>query len=354
MRHLWPRGRSHRQVVARSQATLDRSLRQIIARRALAAGLIGLAYGICTGVILAAYQEFGSQSVRGRSPAVAVDAGPLKLVPQHRAPDDTTRSRELGAQGMPAAELADAAHAAPATGQIRPALARTPDAEPAGEMGTSAAVQESDSARHGAGPAPVADDPLLDRWSAAAAPEAPPEASAAAPPEAASAAAVEAPHAASAFALPPSPAFKPLEAIPTVMAEAALAQAAPEPSQGRTSRIRPPKPSFKPLVNASGPRSQPAPEQASRPAATTRQTLPDALRAFWTNLKILLASAPASSDFRTGRSDSNGNGAATRAAALAAAPSAVGRRQHKRGWRQLRRRQLRSRQLRGRQLRWRQ
>ena len=111
----------------------------------------------------------------------------------------------------------------------------------------------------------------------------------------------------------PKPAFKPLDAITTLVAEAAepAALGAPEASGGAVSRSRPARPPLKPVVVASKPRPQSVRQPDARAMARPAQNLPEALRSMWTDLKILLASAPARSEFR---GDRGGNGGGERSA----------------------------------------
>lgn len=318
MRLLGGRTRSKRQVVAQCRTTCERSLRRSIARRVLAAGLIGLVYGVCTGVILAAYHQFGDQSLLHRSPLVAADPRPLKSAPRQRALDGGTMARAPAGQGPPADDLADAAQAAPPTGQIRPAMARRSDPVPARDIDPSAALGPGDSEAPGGADADrLAEDRMAEQRSAAAAPEPRPETVAAALPgdrAGAPGASPEPSRVHVAPALPPRPAFKPRAAMPTVLAEAVPAPAAlgaPEPSRNPARGIRPSQRSVKPLPSSQEMPSRPARAEAPRPLGPNGQGLPEALRAFWTNLRILLASAPASSGVRAGRDDRNGNNGAT-------------------------------------------
>ena len=82
--------RSQRPVVAPDQANLDRAFAISIVRRTSVAGLIGLVYGICTGVILAAYHEFGSPFLL-KSRFVAADP-PAQVLPEKPMLDDTAEA----------------------------------------------------------------------------------------------------------------------------------------------------------------------------------------------------------------------------------------------------------------------
>lgn len=271
------------------------------------AGLIGLVYGLCAGVILAAYHEFGNRSLLDPAPLVAADPRPVKSLRKDDTPDTAAISRMSGAQGANVAALADADPVPLSTGEIRPATARWPDAEPVRAIDRSAAPDGSGNVRDAAEPDPAGDELTPEEPSVAAAPETAFELDAAVLPEAAPVVTQEPLPPESTAALPPTPAFKPLDVITTVVAQAAppAAFGAPEASRRAVSPGRPPRPSLKPVPVLSKVRPEPAREPNARAVAATGQTLPQALRAFWTNLKILLASAPSSSDFR---GDSGGNG----------------------------------------------
>jgi hypothetical protein len=285
--------------------------------RTSVAGLIGLAYGICTGVILAAYHEFGSPSLLKPSRFVAADPQPAQLLPQEVMLDDTAAA---GWQEAPMTELADAvpltsppgsAPLTPPSDEIRPAMGGRPSVEPVSEIEVSASAQ----ARDAAAPDPSGDEPMAEERSTAAAPEKLKRTVAAVPEMASELDAAVLPHPApavtqvpeAAVASLPRPAFKPLAVLPAVVAEAgpAAVLGASGASRESFSRSRAPKPSMKPVAVASAALPEAARARDAPAVASKGQTLPDALRAFFTNLKILLASAPAASEFRVG---SGGNG----------------------------------------------
>jgi hypothetical protein len=323
MRRIMDPSRSQRQVVTQDQATLDRSLARSIIHRTSLAGLIGLAYGICTGVILTAYHEFGSPSLLKPSRFVAADPQPAQLLPQEVMLDDTAAAAW---QEAPMTERADAfpltsppgnAALTSPVGEIRPAMGGRPAAEPVSEIEVSAAPEAPDSARDAAEPGSSGDEPMPEERLTAAAPETLERSVAAVPEMASELDAAVLPHPApavtqvpgTAAALPPTPAFKPLALLPAVVAEAgpAAVLGASGASRGSFGRSRAPKPSMKPVGVASAALPEAARAHPVRAVASKGQTLPDALRAFFTNLKILLASAPAASEFRAG---SGGNGGA--------------------------------------------
>ena len=119
------------------------------------------------------------------------------------------------------------------------------------------------------------------------------------------------------------PALKPLHDIPVV-----VAGATPVPL-GRSRRSRhvattsePPRPSFKRFELVSTQRTQQLPErnadQEPRGAAPMPETLPGAIQALWTNLKVLLAAVPPSQLRLVGGDDSDREWSGTRAGVASA------------------------------------
>jgi hypothetical protein len=286
--------RSQHKVVAQDQATLDRALRRSIIRRTSVAGLIGLVYGLCAGVILAAYHHFGSLFLPEPARLLMADPTPPTPPPAQSTLYDPTTSRGAVRQGAPEA-LAVAGPLASPTGEIRPAMARWPAAAPMAEIDPSATPD---------GPDLLRDELMPEEQAVAAAPKMSSAMETALRPHPAPAAAEVT---GVALALPRTPAFKPLDLTPTLVAETGLAAVLGASGASRTSfsRSRPPTPSMKPIVVASDAPPEPAPAPEPRAVRAQGRTLPVALRAFWTNLKILLASAPASSEMQAG---SGGNG----------------------------------------------
>jgi hypothetical protein len=292
MRRILHASRSQREVVTQDPAAVDRTLQRSIIRRTSVAGLIGLVYGICAGVILAAYHEFGSLSLLEPSPLVVADPTQVRLLSKEGMLEDAAASQELAPQVAPAAALAAAGPRASAIGHIRPAIALWSAAEPVGGVAAPPAAEGRDSTRDMADPKPSGDEPR---------PEARPVA-----------AALEPAHQGTAVAMP-KPAFKPLAAITTLVPEAAepAARRAPQASRDAVSQSRPPRPPVKPAIVASEAPAGPAREADARAMAVPARRVPEALRSFWTNLRILLASAPARSEFR---GDSNRNRGGERSA----------------------------------------
>jgi hypothetical protein len=276
---------SQQEVVGQGQATLDRVLQRSIIRRTSIAGLIGLVYGLCAGVILAAYQDFGSLPLLEPPRLMMADPKQVKLLPGERMLEDAAASPELMPQVASAAAVADAGPIALPIGHIRPAMAPWSAAEPVNRVAATPPAERGGSTRGTANPDPSGDEPTPVERSVAAAPE---------------------PHPGTAVAMP-KPAFKPLDAVTTMMAEAVppAALGAPRATPDAVSRSRPARPSLQPVVATSA-RPEPAWQRDAR-ATAAAQTLPKARRSFWTNLKIFLASAPARSEFRLDR-DRNGGG----------------------------------------------
>ena len=94
---------SQQEVVAQDQATLDRALQRSIIRRTSVAGLIGLVYGLCAGIILAAYHDFGSLSLLEPSRLMVADPTQVKPLPKESMLEDAAVAHELATQLAPAA-----------------------------------------------------------------------------------------------------------------------------------------------------------------------------------------------------------------------------------------------------------
>jgi hypothetical protein len=252
--------RPQRQVAAQDQATLDRALRRSIVRRTSVAGLIGLVYGLCAGVILAAYHHFGSLFAPEPSRLLTADPRPATLPPEESALYDPITARGAVRQGAPAPTLAAGRPRASPTGEIRPAKARWPAAAPAAEIDLSAAPDGPRGTRDAAEPDRPGNELMPEERSVAAAPEMASETEAALLPHPASAVA-QVPGAAR--ALPPTPAFKPLDLSPAVAAEAGspAVLGASGASRASLSRSRPPTPSMKPVVVASDAPPEPPPRR---------------------------------------------------------------------------------------------
>jgi len=131
----------------------------------------------------------------------------------------------------------------------------------------------------------------------------PEEMPAEAPAETTPAPLAEARESAPASGTPPKPSFKPIELIQAVAAAAAPDR---EPAVGarvEIARAPPPRPALKPIV-------MPASEFDRRPDAQNAvgaadDSLPEALRAWWASVKILLASGPAQPAGHAGGDDSD-------------------------------------------------
>jgi hypothetical protein len=96
------------------------------------------------------------------------------------------------------------------------------------------------------------------------------------------------------------PALKPLEHVPTVMVEATVASDPPiahDPVRLTALMFDPPTPALKPIGVASSVRFGPLSSRndgAAARQARSKESLPVALRAWWTKVKLLLASTQAS------------------------------------------------------------
>jgi hypothetical protein len=280
---------SQQEVVAQDQATLDRALQRSVVRRTSVAGLIGLVYGLCAGVILAAYQDFGSLSLFEPSRLLVADPTQVKLLPKESLPEDAAVAHELATQLAPAAAFADAGPVALPIGHIRPAMAPWFALERMGGVGMPPATEGRDSTRDTASPDPSGYELRAEERPGAVAPQPA--------------------HPGTTVAMP-KPAFKPLDAITTLVAETAepAALGAPEASGGAVSRSRPARPPLNPVVVASKPRPLFVRQPDARAMARPAQNLPEAFRSLWTDLTILLASAPVRSEFRGDRGGNGGGG----------------------------------------------
>lgn len=300
MRRLWKGLRPQRQVVVGDPAIIDRGLIGAIVRRTSIAGLLGLVYGSCAGVIWAAYYEFGSESLRDRTLLVTADRSPLKLLPGARAQDAAASSAASAGPGPPAEEVAATAQGAEPMGEIRPAMAPRSHAERA-QMAPR--DTEGADASDGSGP-----DRVVDRLT----PQGQTLAITAGQNELESAAlsdgAPETPQESIAAGVgPPTPVFKPLNAIPEFVAEVAPAALdAPAASTHAMLLLWPPVPALKPEVGPTV-RRQLAGAPSEPAAPPPPRTLPEGLRAFWANLKVMLASAPASLEVHRGSDQDSGN-----------------------------------------------
>jgi hypothetical protein len=271
------------------------------------------AYAVFGGVIFAAYDEFGNQSLLDLKPLVTADPAPLKRLPPERM------------QGLPARTGGDRSSAAALTrgedlarpGREPPwAVAFLPEAARASEAAARALTErpamappeaEGGPASRAVGAALPAATPLQSaspEGGAATLEAAPPELVAAAPLGPATLALSDevAPLRPGA-ARPPAPALKPLDTVPTATAQAMLppqVSSAPPRARLADSALLP---SLKPIVMPAEQRPDRAREQGARRMAAARPSLPDAFRAFWTNLKILLAAGPAPRVIRAGGDD---------------------------------------------------
>jgi uncharacterized membrane protein YgcG len=279
--------------VAQDKATLDWTRRRLDVRRTLVAGSVCAVYAICGGVVWSAYEEFGNQSLLNITHVVLADRTPLKRLPG-QGTQNTALPARAGRDQFGATALAPAEHPAISIRQAAAPLAPSLDGAQESKTDTLVVIERPATARHH--PEPAAAVGALERdKSVAAALEMPSLGlRAAAPPGSAGPATSDlVPQAQPAATWLPAPAFKPLDAVPTVVAHAML----PPQVRSKTATSglgdNPPVPSLKPIFMASEQRPGQTSEQDTRRVSATKPSLPDAFRAFWTNLKILLASGPA-------------------------------------------------------------
>jgi hypothetical protein len=248
-------------------------------RTTLLLSLMCLPYLVFGSVIWAAYHQFGEQSLLDQAPLVVADQTPLKLNP-----------------GPHLRDRAAAEKVGPPEHRLQSAGRRIPT-EPPGEAGPAAlaALQFRLGASDGGATAPLGRDSIAVVPAAA-----PAETTPATPAEVAEPAP---------GSMPAKPSFKPLEGL-----QAASAELAPPDERTVAARLDlrrepAPRPALKPGVSLPREPSEWRPEpdaaQATRAVAASDQSLPEALRAWWSNLKILLASGPASSAMRAGGDDSD-------------------------------------------------
>jgi hypothetical protein len=239
--------------------------------------LICLPYAVFGSVIWAAHHQFGQHSLLDRAPLVVADRTPLKLRPT--LPRD--RSAPEGGVGGAERRLVSAGS--------QQALASS---DQAGRP-ELAALQFGMRARVGSLSARLAKGSI-------AGPEQTPGD---APADITQAALAEAREPATASRTPPKPSFKPIAAIPAVAATAAPDREAAVVAEVEIATVPPPRPALKPIV-------MPAREfdprlHAQNAVAGADDNLPHALRAWWTDFKILLASGPAEAAHHAGGGDSD-------------------------------------------------
>jgi hypothetical protein len=265
------------------------------------AGFVCAVYAICGGVVWSAYKEFGNQSLLDLAHVVLADRTPLKLLPRANPRARAALPDRVGSDQLSARAAAPAAHPAVPIRQAAAPLAPPLGGGHGSKADTLDLIERPAMARHDPEPAATA---LKAQAAAVGALQAEKSVTAAlemqslgprgaAPGSATPAASDQVPQPQPAATLPPTPAFKPLDAVPTV-----VAQAVPLPRVGHNigrSRLddSPPVPSLKPIFVASEQPPGRTSGQGTPRVTATKPTLPDALRAFWTNLKILLASGPA-------------------------------------------------------------
>ena len=246
------RSRTRRTDVPQDQATTDPKQRRSYVRGTVVAGLIGGAHAMFGSVLWAAYHEFGNQSLL-LTPLVAAEKTPLKLPPDGdpdqatpvvvRAGSDRTSDTALARDDRPTRPVGQAASRA-----IRPL-----DGAPRREVHTVVPAEPPTTAGRDRASGPAINTVPFARRSLPAAPKSPPlKVRAAAPVEPATPGiSDEAPQSGSVATLAPAPALKPLDAIPTLVAEATPAPAAASAAKAAdlaASAIRPPRPWLKPIV----------------------------------------------------------------------------------------------------------
>ena len=300
MQGLPSRERTKGAVPVQNLATLGTKPRRSIARKTLAVGLVGAVHAIFGGVIWAAYHEFGDRSLRNFPPLVLADRTPLKLLPgeveqEDTSPPDRTRSKPSDALAPGPGDPASP------DSQIVPAITPSPNDGRGSPADPLVMTERRAMAPFDIEPGAV-DGGAAEQRSVAASGRAAAPRSAEAPAEAAAT-----------DALPPTPAVKPLEFVPTVVVEATVAPdppVTPDPIRLTALMFDPPTPALKPIGVPSSVRSGPLPSPndeaaASQVVARSKQSLPVALRAWWTKVKLLLASTQAS---RVRPANSSGGG----------------------------------------------
>jgi hypothetical protein len=250
-------------------------------------------YATFGGVVWSAYEEFGNQSLHNFAPLVMADRAPLKLLPGEGTPDPTGLRAEAASERYSATALArrepPALRQSAAGASLRAREAREADtlvmtAQPAMAPDQAEPVAPVEAPGAGVPVAAALETPSLDVRAAA--------------PLTSAGTAADVLHSGPAATWPAAPAFKPRDAVPIVVAEARLAPPKASTTEASGLGASPPLPSLKPVVMPSEQR----PGRDTR-LATGPASLPDALRAFWTNLKILLASGPAPRVIPAGNND---------------------------------------------------
>jgi hypothetical protein len=259
----------------------------------LVTGFVCAVYAICGGVVWSAYEEFGNQSLLDLAHVVLADRTPFKVLPAENTRGRTALPGRVGSDRVSATAAAPAEHPAVPIRQAAAPLSPSLDGGQ-GKADTLDLVERPAMARHDPEPAPAVGTLDAEQSVAAALEMQSLGLGAAAPLESATpAASDQVPLAQPAATLPPAPAFKPLDAVPTVVAQAVLPAWVGTNTGAQRLGDSPPVPSLKPIFISSERQPGRTSEQHTRRVTATEPTLPDALRALWTNLKILLASGPA-------------------------------------------------------------
>jgi hypothetical protein len=222
MRGLVSRPRTERIDDAQEEATFDWSNPRSYVRSTLGIGFLCAVYAIVGGVVWSAYEEFGNQSLLDLAPLVVADRTPLKLLPDEGTPDRTALLAEARNERSSATVLGRREPPAPPLRQSAPAASL--DAGEASEAATLVMTARPAMAPHETEPVPAVEAPRAEVPVAAALQTPPLDIPAAAPPASATpATADEVSDSGRAATWLPTPAFKPLDAVPIVVAQAALA-----------------------------------------------------------------------------------------------------------------------------------
>lgn len=315
MRDLRRRSPRKTEGDAGEQATFDCGHARTNVRRTLVLSLMCLPYAVLASVIWAAYHELEEQSPPDRAPLIAGDQTPFKLVPSAHDQD------HMSAPGWPGADRTVNAASAPPVSRVSDVspLAIRPS-EPEGQSSTGsvdeaeraafAELQDAFNAWAGRNARSLEKATIPEpQESTAASQEMRFEALAATPlvMAAVSAAVRDLEFARASL---PEPALKPLDASAVTIAATTSASESFEATPLDIARTAPPTPSLKPILMPSRERPerrQEGDQRDARQIAATDQSLPEALRALWTNLKILLASGPAPSAIRARGGDDRDN-----------------------------------------------
>ena len=192
-----------------TRVALGAKPRRSVVRKTLAVGLVGAVYALIASVMSEAYHEFGQQSLRNFPPLVLADRTPLKLLPGEVEQEDTSPPDRTRSESSDALAPGPGDPASPDS-QIVPTITPSPNDGRGSPADPLVMTERRAMAPFDIEPGAV-DGGAAEQRSVAASGRAAAPRSAEAPAEAAAT-----------DALPPTPAVKPLELVPTVVSRRQL------------------------------------------------------------------------------------------------------------------------------------